>query len=259
LERGDRKITFTKVGVAWKATEPISAAAESAELEALVADLGKLRADTWVAERKGTDLKPFGLDRPTAKWTLSNGDSTVLVLLIGTKAADGRAHVATDKGELVGLLDRLLTARVLAEYRQRRPWDVDAAQVAEIEIAAPGGKFSLEKVGQTWTDPTKPTDSIDTKAVNDLLGALAALRVEQYAIDRNADPKLFGLDRPEATVSITSAGARQILEIGGAVGGTTGKQRYARVVDKDRTDVFVLTPSDTALLTRDRSSYLLKK
>ena len=110
LERGDRKVTFAKVGVTWKVVEPISAAAESGELESLVADLGRLRADTWLAEKKGADLKPFGLERPEAKWTLTNGDSTVLVLLLGKKAADGRLHATTDKGELVGLLDKSLAA-----------------------------------------------------------------------------------------------------------------------------------------------------
>ena len=43
LERGGRKITFAKAGIMWKVTEPISSAAESAELEALIADLGKAR------------------------------------------------------------------------------------------------------------------------------------------------------------------------------------------------------------------------
>jgi hypothetical protein len=50
-----------------------------------------------------------------------------------------------------------------------------------------------------------------------------------------------------------------VLEIGGPVGGTDGKQRYARVADKDRTDVFVLTAADTARLTRDRGEYVMKK
>ena len=259
LERGDRKITFAKVGVMWKVTEPLASAAESAELEALVADIGKLRADTWLAEKKGADVKPIGLDKPDAKWTLFDGDKPVLVLLLGSKTADGRVHVTTDKSELIGLLDPLLTERVLAEYRQRKPWDVDAAQVAEIEIAAVGGKFALEKAGQLWLDPAKPSDPIDARVVNELLGTLGALRVERYVVDKGADAKLFGLEKPEATLTAMTAGVKRVLEIGTAVGGTGGKQRYARVVDKDRSDVFVLSAADTARLTRDRAAYLLKK
>jgi hypothetical protein len=258
LERGDRKITFAKTGVTWKVSAPLMAPAESAELEALVAELGKLRADTWVAE-KAKDLKPFGLDKPEAKWTLTYDEKPVLVLLVGKKTADGRVHVATDKGELVGLLDAVRTDRVLAEYRQRKPWDVDAAQVASIDLAVGGTKFTLEKAGAAWVDPAKPADAIDSRVVNELLGTLGALRVERYAADKDADAKLFGLEKPEVTLAVNSPTGNRVLEIGGAVGGTDGKRRYARIVDKDRTDVFVLTAADTARLTRDRGMYVMKK
>jgi hypothetical protein len=43
------------------------------------------------------------------------------------------------------------------------------------------------------------------------------------------------------------------------VGGTDNKQRYARVVDPARSDVFVLSAADTARLMRDRAVYVQKK
>jgi hypothetical protein len=259
LERGDRKITFAKVGVTWKVTEPLAAAAEYAELEALIADFGKLRVDTWV-EKKTGDLKAFGLDKPEAKWIIFDGDKQVLTLLLGKKEPDGRVNVTTDKSELVGLLDPIMTARVLSEYRTRRPWEVDAAQVAAVEIVKSGTKFDLQKGGPVWFDVSKPADQIDVRVVNELLGTLGALRVDRYAVDKDADPKLFGLENPEMKLTVTSQGGmRKVLEIGAAVGGTDGKQRYARVADKDRTDVFILTAADTMRLTRDRAVYVMKK
>jgi hypothetical protein len=259
LERGDRKITFAKVGVTWKVTEPLATAAESAELEALVADLGKLRVDTWVAE-KGKDLKEFGLEKPEAKWTVFDGEKVVLVLLLGNKAPDGRVHVASDKGELIGLLDISTTNRVLAEYRQRKVWDVDAAQVDSLEIAKGESRFLLTKAGMQWVDPLT-ADTIDVRVVNELLGSLGALKAERYVLDKDADPKLFGLEKPDTTLTVSSRGGmmKRVLEIGNVVGGTDGKQRYARIVDKDRTDVFILSAADTTRLTRDRGVYVLKK
>ncbi len=259
FERGDRKVTFAKAGAAWKVTEPVTAPAESAELEALVADLGRLRADTWVGERKG-DLKAFGLDAPEAKWTLSDGDKTVLVLLLGKKTADGKVHAAAEKGELVGLLDAATAGRLLAEYRQRRPWELDAAQVDSVEVSAGGSRFALRKVGAEWTDAAKPDDRIDPAAANELAATLGGLRVERYAADAGGDPKLFGLDKPEATLTAaTRTGQRAVLEVGGVVGGTDGKQRYARVAEPGRSDVFVLSAADTARLLRDRAAYAGKK
>lgn len=264
LERGDRKITFAKVGVTWKVTEPLAANAEHAALEALIADLGKLRVDTWAGPKTG-DLKEYGLDKPEAKWTIFDGDKPVLTLLLGKKMPDGRVNVATDKSELVGLLDPMMTFRVLAEYRQRQPWDVDAAQVEAVEIAKGGTKFELQKSGPIWFDPAKANEPVDVRVVNELNGTLGALRVDRYVVDKNADPKLFGLDPPEMRITVTSQNrmtqsiTKKVLEIGAPVGGTDGKQRYARVVDKDRTDVFVLTAADTGRLTRDRAEYGMKK
>ena len=174
LERGDRKIAFAKVGATWKVTEPLATAAESAELEGLVADLGKLRADTWVGPKTG-DLSAYGLAKPQAKWQLFDGDKPVLTLLLGSKLPDGRVHVATDKSELVGLLDLATTNRVLAEYRQRRPWEVDAAQVEAVEIARGSTSFDLQKAGPLWVDPAKPADPIEIRAVNELLFTLGGL------------------------------------------------------------------------------------
>jgi hypothetical protein len=259
FDRGDRKITFAKTGAVWKVAEPLTTAAESGELESLIADLGKLRVDTWVGSKTG-DLKTYGLDKPEAKWMIFDGDKPVLTLLLGKKTADGRVNVTTDKSELVGLLDPTLTTRVLAEYRQRKPWEVDVAQVEGVEIAKGSTKFDLQKSGPIWIDPAMKTDAIDVRVVNELLGALGALKVERYAADKDADPKLYGLENPDEklTVSLPN-GMKRVLEIGAVVGGTDGKQRYARIVDKDHSDVFVLTAADTMRLTRDRTSYLMKK
>ena len=38
------------------------------------------------------------------------------------RTSDGRVHVMTEIGELIGLLDLSLSNRVLAEYRQRKAW-----------------------------------------------------------------------------------------------------------------------------------------
>ncbi|MCE9565343.1 MAG: DUF4340 domain-containing protein [Planctomycetes bacterium] len=258
FERGDRKITFAKTGAMWKVTEPVAADAEAALAELLV-DLGGLRADVWVGE-KGKDSKEYGLDKPEAKWTLSYGDKAVLVLLIGKKVADGRVAVAADGKELIGLLTPTLSARVLAEYRARRVWTVDAAQTEGVEVSLGSATFAFEKAGPQWVDPAKPGDMLDVRFVNELIGTLGALRAERYAVDKDADVKLFGLEKPEATITaISRRGQKATLEIGGVVGGTDGKQRYARVAGKDGGEVFVLSAADTARLTRERTMYTLKK
>ncbi len=261
LVRGPRKVTFAKVNGTWKVTSPLASDAEQAALDDLVGELARLRASDWVAEKPApADLKTFGLDNPEATWIVSNGDKVELKLVVGKSTPDGRAYALAGASGMVALLGKAETTKVLAEYRVRKPWVLDAFQAESVEITRGDKLFMLQKRGAGWVDPGGPADVIDPRAVTELLGALTALRVERYAVDADGDAKLFGLEKPEVTIAVTTKdGPRRVLEIGGPVGGTDDKQRYARVVDKGRSDVFVLSAADTARFTRDRAVYVQKK
>src|SRR5579883_1361348 len=261
LDRGGRMVTFSKVNGTWKVTKPIMADAEQAALDDLVNEFANLRASDWVADKPTpAELKSFGLENPEATWTVKNGDKVELVLRLGKKTADGRVYATSGTSGLVALLGPVQSAKVLGEYRVRKPWTLDAFQAVAIEITRGGKSFTLKKTGMTWSDPAAPNDAIDPRAVIELLGGLTALQVDRYAMDADADPKLFGLDKPDTTITVTlKDGSTRTLAIGGVVGGTDDKQRYARVVEKGRTDVFVLSAIDTARFTRDRAVFVPKK
>jgi len=261
IERGDRKATFAKEGGTWKMTEPTAADAEQADLEELVNAAAKLRADELVAE-KPADVKPYGLDQPTARVRFLVGANEVFALVIGGKEKDGpRVYSRVDKGDVVALLDAGLSARVLSEFRKRAVWSgVDASQVATLAISSGDTNFVLRKATGLWLDANKPEDRIDAAVVTDTLAVLAGLKADRYAVDKDADLKLFGLEKPRRVIVISAPGAPpKVLQIGGEVGGTNGKQAYARVDEKGRTDVFILSEADTATLLRDRAAYLSKK
>ena len=261
LERDGRKVTFSKVNGTWKVTKPIMADAEQAALDDLVNEFAKLRASDWVASSPTpAELKSYGLANPEATWTVKNGDRVELVLHVGKKSDDGRLYARSGASGMVALLGLPQSTKILAEYRVRKPWTIDGFQADTIEITHGGTRFTLRKTGMTWSDPAAPKDEIDPRAVTELLGGLTALQVDRYALDSDADLKLFGLDKPNTTIAVTlKDGSTRTLAIGGVVGGTDGKQRYARVVAKGRSDVFVLSAADTARFTRERSVFVKKK
>ncbi len=259
LERGPRKVTFAKVNGTWKVTAPLAADAEQAALDDLVNELARLRASDWAADKPTpAELKTFGLENPEAVWTVTNGDKVVLALRVGKKLPDGRVYATAAAGGSVALLGAPQTAKVLAEYRTRKPWVLDGFQAEAVTFKQSDKTFAIQKFDGKWIVPGAP-DVVDPKAVAEVLGALTALQVERYAVDANGDPKLFGLDKPDLQIAVIVKDGFQALEIGGFVGGTDNKQRYARVVDKGRSDVFVLSAADTARLTRDRASFVQKK
>jgi len=261
LERGARKVTFAKVNGTWKVTSPLAADAEQGALDDLVAELAKLRASDWVAEKPApAELKTFGLEKPELTWTVSNGDRDVLVLRVGKATKDGGVYATASASGMVAVLGQPQATKVLGEYRVRKPWTLDAFQAEAVEIARGDKAFALVKNGTGWVDPSAPAATIDPRAVTELLGALTALQADSYAVDANGELKLFGLEKPEVTITVTlKDGNKRVLAIGGVVGGTNDKQRYARVVDPARADVFVLSAADTDRFTRDRVTYVQKK
>ena len=262
IERGERKATFAKVDGTWKMTAPVAAEAEQTDLDELVNAVAKFRADELVAE-KPTDLKPFGLDAPRAKVKFSMNDKEVLSVLVGAAEKDGsRAHAMVEKGELVGLLDASLTGKLLGEFRKRAAWTgVDASQVNTLAISDGKANLVLRKTGPTWADPEKLTDLFDAAKVTEMLAALAQLKAERYVADKDANLELYGLKEPKRVIVLTlqEGAVTKSLQIGAEVGGTNGKQVYAKVNEPGRTDVFVLSEADTAKLMRDRTGLLAKK
>ncbi len=258
LERGPRKATFANVDGTWKLTEPVASAAEQNDVEDFINAVARLRADEMVAE-KPSDLKPYGLDKPQLTWRFLSGTKEVLNLVVGGADKSGRRHYAKlGGGDVVFLLDAPTTARVLAEYRSRAVWaaPLDAAQVEGVRFGYERNPFSLDKVDGLWEVAGKPGEVVKVQSVNDALDALARLRVERYVLDAGADPKLYGLDPPVLSIEIRTRDGKRTLEIGRTEGDS--KRYYARVPDKGRSDVFLISEADGARLVRDLAAFTEK-
>lgn len=254
LERGPRKATFAKIDGTWKLTAPVETEAEQADLEDFINALARLRADELVAE-KPADLKPFGLDKPEARWHFLSGDKEVLGLLVGshekTKSGSGpRCYAKLATGDLVFLLDPRITGRALGEYRKRTLWTgLDAAQVEALHYGRADNPFTLEKMDQTWQVVGKPDVKVKAEAVSETLAALAGLRAERFVIDQGADLKLYGLEPPQLVLEARTRTGKRILHVGRPEG--ESKRYYARLPEEKRTDVFVISEADAAKIVRE--------
>src|SRR5262249_6200978 len=172
---GPRKVTFTKVDGTWKLTAPLEAEADHDELDAFMNGLARLRADELVADRPA-DLKPYGLDRPEARWRFQSGDKDVLHLLVGGKEKDGPRHYAKLANDgVVFLLDLPTTRRALAEYRGRTVWPapLDAAQVEAVSYRYASKPFVLEKGEEGWQVRGKPDAKVNGAAGDEAVAGLA--------------------------------------------------------------------------------------
>lgn len=262
LSRGPRQAVFAKVEGTWKLTKPVEAEAEQVDLDEFINAVARLRADELVAE-KPADLKPYGLDRPEARWRFLSGDKEVLSLEVGGQEKIGgkegpRCYARLGKGDIVFLLDARLTGRVLGEYRNRSLGaSIDAAQVEHVNYGYAQNPFVLEKTDNVWKVQDKPGLAVKTEAVNDALAAIANLKAERTVLDKDADLKLYGLQPPRLVLQVrTRTGAQRSIHIGGFEG--ESKRYYARVPDGTRQDLFVISVADSARIVRDLSAFTEK-
>jgi hypothetical protein len=251
IVKGDRKVTFAKSAGSWKMTEPLDAPAEDEALRELHDRIAQFRADELVTD-KPADLKTYGLDKPI-RWQFFNGDKEVLNLLVGKKEGD-RAYAKLDKGDLVVLLTPDLTKRLTAEYRKRALWEtLDVAQAGQIGLktSSDTGSFTFIKGTTGWVDPANLDARLNNIAISDLLAAMSNLKVDEYVVDKGADLKLYGLDKPRTLTVTTQMGQSRTILLGNM---SESKRVYAKLPDPTRTDVFLLSEEDTRRIDRDRLS-----
>ncbi len=257
LERGPRRAVFRKVDGTWKLTEPMQGEAEQDQLDDFLGSLARLRADALVADKPGAaDLKKYGLDHPEAHWRLQSGDKEALNLLVGNPEEKGpRRYAKLANGDLVFLLDRGLSQKVLDEYRPRTVWTppVDAVQVESLNYRYARNPFLLEKIESGWQAVGKSEAKINTATVEDTLAALAGLKLSRYAVDKGANLALFGLDKPELVLEVATRSGKRVLHIGNTEGAS--KRRYARIPEPDRSDVFVLDEATCERILRDLNAF----
>jgi Domain of unknown function (DUF4340) len=256
VEGGSRHVIFAKLDGAWKMTEPLAAEAEAAELDELLGAMARLRADELVAE-KPADLKTYGLDPPEVRWRMLSGDREVLNLLIGKRdVATGRNFAKLAASDMVFLLSPELSNRLLAEHRKRTLWaGVDPAAVDTLAYSVGDQTLVLQKANDGWQSAGRPEQMVNAAAVNDVVAALAGLKVERFVVDKDADLKQFGLQPPQRTISARGpGGVVATLYLGKTEDGS--KRVYARVLDAKRSDVFVISEADAARLVKDLKMFV---
>jgi hypothetical protein len=263
LERGPRKAVFSKKDGIWKMMQPVQAEVELTDLGDFLKAVSLLRADELVAEKPG-DLKPYGLDKPEARWRFQAGGKDVLDLLIGgreKKKADGketegpRCYAKLAAGDVVFLLDPPLTTKVLAEYRSRAVWPstLDAVQIDRLSYGHASTPFVLEKLGNDWHVAGQPDIKVKPEAVRDTLDALAGLKVARYVADRGAESQLYGLQPPQLALEIQTRSGKRVLHIGRPEG--TSKRYYARVFEGSDSPVFIIAEVDAARIVRPLAAF----
>ena len=219
---GDRT-TIEKQGTAWRVTQPAPVPADEAELSGITSNLASVQVQR-VVDDQATDFKQYGLDpaRIEVGFKFAGKDQA---LLIGQKTPTGADLYARvpDKPRVFLVPSYLESTfnKSSFDLRDKTILKIDREKVDHMEIETPDQTLKLAKQGADWR-LTAPTDArADFGAVEGIIGRLNTTPMKAIVAGETGevnDAKEYGLDKPTATVRVTSGSAQAGLAIGKSAG-----------------------------------------
>lgn len=240
----DAKLVLEKKGGAWTVVEAPGApfVADEHAVNALRALLFNLRAERLAAYGDKVDLKKYGLDKPSATLTLTvqaagrKPVERVLELGGAVEGEPGQRYARLDRGPAVAVLaaeDASLLARTHLAYVDHKLLSFPAERVASLQRQKGTETLELVKKDGDWQLLKPQEQRADDALLVALVQQLANLRAASIAAYPLTDEKKYGLDTPEAVLTIQLAGvdgkpAKHTVALGKEMSVKSG-QRYARV------------------------------
>ena len=210
----DEVLSLKRENGKWQMTAPKAMAADQDAAGSMVSALANLNADK-VVEEKATDLKAYGLDRPTLDVQIVRKDGKTDHLLIGDDTLNGSgayAKLANDaKVVTVGTTTKTSLDKRPDDLRDKRLLTFDSDKLSRVELAAKGAAVEFGKNGQNEWQIVKPRPlRADGSAVDGLVGKLKDAKMDLTAEDA---AKQFIAATKVASVAVTDAGGAQTMEV----------------------------------------------
>lgn len=218
-ESGERTTAEKKDGT-WRVTQPVATAADEAELSGLTSNLASLEVQRVVDDR-ATDLKQYGLDPAHIQITFREKGKDHQ-LLVGQKtptASDLYARLP-DKPRVFLIPAYLETTfnRTTFDLRDKTVLKFDREKVEHVQVETPGQVLNFSKLGSDWRI-TSPIDArADFGAVEGIIGRLNTAQMKALTDAEGKDPSQYGLDKPAATIRVSSGSAEAALALGKSAG-----------------------------------------
>jgi hypothetical protein len=231
------RVVFEAVrdGQVWRLRQPLSARADGERIEALVAQLGTVRATGFVSDDAVIDRASFGLQPPEAELTIGSGTNDLVQLQVGaiaTNAPNERFVRRMPQGNLVRVAaeDLALLERPLSDFRDPRMLGA-LDGVDRVQLLGTNG-FVVERTGTNWFVTQPRRFPAERAAVDLLLSSLAQLEVAEFVNDVVADLTPYGLNTPSREI-VASSGTNRLAHLQvGRVANPAGTLLYARRIDE---------------------------
>lgn len=237
-----------KTNGTWQLVEPEKAEADQGQVSNAATSLATLEINRVVDENP-SDLSQYGLNPPKAEIAFrAKGQKDTRQLLLGEKTTTGSdLYAKTPDQKRVFLISAYLEntfERTPFDLRDKAALKFDQSKADGIEIVH-NGTTALAKSGTEWA-LTKPyTARADFAGAEAVLTSLSSLQMQKIVENAAKDLAKYGLDKPDATITVSGGSTRASL----ALGKKDGDSVYAR--DLSRPMVFTIAAMTAADLEKD--------
>jgi Domain of unknown function (DUF4340) len=220
-EKGETT-TAAKQGERWQQTQPAAVAADEAEISGITSNLASMEISR-VIDDQATDFKQYGLDPARIEVGFRQG-GTDRRLLLGQKTPTGSDLYARlpDKPRVFLVPSYLETTfnKSPFDLRDKTILKIERDKVDRVEIVMPDRTTAIVKQGADWRLAAPVDARADFAAIEGIVGRLNSTPMKSIAA-AEADAaalKEYGLDKPAATVRVTSGSSKAELAIGKSAG-----------------------------------------
>ena len=216
----DRAVKLAKSGSDWRVKAPVDARADFGAVDGIIGRLNTAQMKA-IAAPNPTDLKEYGLDKPSLTVTLGSGSSQA-GLAIGKAAAEGTTYARDLSRPMVFTIENALVDELKKpadDFRVKDIFDARAFNTTRVEAVRNGQTVAFEKAGEKWKQVAPAAKDADATKVDALLSALTGARASGFV------DKTTALDKPELAVTMKYEDGKKQERV---VFGRQGSDAFAR-------------------------------
>src|SRR5581483_11792176 len=226
--------TIKKENGGWQIVAPAAAKADDSEVNGITSALSSVEVQRVIDENPAS-LNDYGLSNPRIEVDFkTTGDKDYKKLLIGEKTPTGGNLFAMRGGEkkviAIPAFQESTFDKKTFDLRDKTLIKFDREKVDAVNVTAGNKTIAFAKEGNDWNIKKPIAAKADFGSVEGLIGKIQSAQMKSMAgDDATADPKKYGLDKPQATIELNAGSSKATLIVGGKADDNTV---YARDASK---------------------------